>query len=82
MKMNTGFSPFLLSISTIFDLVFPAEGRRKSVALVTRCALALKDRGLLVSALQVVCPCEVAKLLSTSLGSVYHVISVIERPGK
>ena len=80
MKMNTGFSPFLLSTSTILDLVFPAEGRRKSVMLVTRCAL--KDRGLLVSVLQAVCPCEVAKLLSTSLGSVRHVISVIERPGK
>ena len=80
MKMNTGFSPFLLSISAILDLVFPAEGRRKSVTLVTRCAL--KDRGLLVSVLQVVYPCEVAKLLSTSLGSVHHVISVVERPGK
>ena len=58
MKMNTGFSPFLLSISTILDLVFPAEGRRKSVTLVTR--RALKDRG---SVLQVVFPCEAARLL-------------------
>ena len=58
MKMNTGFSPFLLSTSTILDLVFPAKGRRKSVTLVT--CRALKDRG---SVLQVVFPCEAARLL-------------------
>ena len=61
MKTNTGFAPFLLSISTILDLEFLAGGRRKSVTLVTRCAL--RDEGLLVSVLQVVFPCGVAKPL-------------------
>ena len=79
MKLNTGFSPSLLSISTILNLVVPAEGRRKSVTLVTRCALKKRTT---VSVLQVVCPCKVAKLLSTSLESVYHIISVIEHSGK